>query len=127
MKASFALMKSVHVDSQGGLLLQNIFDSSVGIVEIANMRETSGKAMPAKMEGLADDLRAKGENPFAVRHSMPDISAILGCVGWVNAADGLTTQLKDLNIETECSAGRWRGRSTTRTQAMATGSPPGSG
>lgn len=101
MKASFVLMKSLHADSQGGVLLQNIFDSSVGIVEIANMRETSGEAMSAKMEGLADDLRAKGEKPFVVRHSMPDISAILGRVGWVNAADGLTTQLKDLNIETQ--------------------------
>ncbi|GAJ15049.1 unnamed protein product, partial [marine sediment metagenome] len=55
----------------------------------------------ARMDRVADDLRAKGYKPFIVRSTLPDISTILASVGWVNAADELITQLKAQNMDAQ--------------------------
>jgi len=52
-----------------------------------------------KLEATADRLRSKGYKPFIMRHNLPEIAAIIGPVGWVNAADELIQQLKDTNVE----------------------------
>lgn len=101
MKPSFVLMKGVHVETQGNLLLHNILDSDVEILELTDIREAFGGVVSEKMDRVADNLRARGYNPFIMRHTIPDISAILGPVGWVNAADELITQLKDQNIDAQ--------------------------
>lgn len=99
MKPSFVLVKGLHVETQGNLLLHDILDSDVEILEISNIEDIFSGVVSERMDGVADDLRAKGYKPFIMRHTLPDISAILGIVGWVDAADELVTQLKEQNIE----------------------------
>ncbi|MBE9514008.1 MAG: pyridoxal-phosphate dependent enzyme [Chloroflexi bacterium] len=101
MKPSFVLIRGVHVETQGNLLLHNILDSDVEILKIGDMSQISGSAVYEAQDRLADDLRSKGYKPFVMRHAIPDISALLGPVGWVNAADELITQLKAQNMEAQ--------------------------
>ena len=101
MKASFVLIKGVHVETQGNLLLQNILDSDIEILELTDIRDAWGGVVSEKMDTIADGLRARGYKPFIMRHTIPDISAILGAVGWVAAADELITQLKEQNIDAQ--------------------------
>lgn len=101
MKPSFVLIKGVHTETQGNLLLQNILDSVVEILELTDIREAFGEVVSEKMDRVADDLRGRGYKPFVLRHTLPDISAVLGAVGWVKAAEELITQLKDRNIDAQ--------------------------
>ena len=103
MKSSFVLIHSLHNETQGNLLLHNILDSDVEILEITDMNEVflKGGAVSERMDKLADDLRARGYKPFIVRHVLPDISAIVSSVGWVNGANELITQLKEQNIDAQ--------------------------
>jgi D-cysteine desulfhydrase family pyridoxal phosphate-dependent enzyme len=99
MKPCFVLTKGVHVETQGNLLLQNILDSEVQILELTDIRDALGGVVSEKMDKLADDLRGKGYKPFIMRHTIPDISAILGVVGWMTVADELITQFKEQKID----------------------------
>jgi 1-aminocyclopropane-1-carboxylate deaminase/D-cysteine desulfhydrase-like pyridoxal-dependent ACC family enzyme len=101
MKPSFVLVRGIHNEPQGNLLLQDILGSDIEILELTDIMEVLVKGGPVsqKMDRMAEDLRANGYNPFIIRHDIPDPSAILSPVGWVNAADELTTQLRDRNIE----------------------------
>ena len=101
MKSSFVVIKGVHVETQGNLLLHNILGSNVDILETTNIDETSGRVVSEKMDRSAEDLRARGYNPFIIRHTIPDISAILSVVGSIDTADELTTQLKEQNIDAQ--------------------------
>ncbi len=101
MKPSFVLVKGVHIETQGNLLLQNILDSDVAILELTDIGAIFGDVVSERMNQVADDLRAQGYKPFIVRHTIPDKAAILGSVGWVNAADELITQLKEHHIEAQ--------------------------
>lgn len=101
MKPSFVLVRGIHNEPQGNLLLQDILGSDIEILELTDIMEVLVKGGPVsqKMDRMAEDLRANGYNPFIIRHDIPDPTAILSPVGWVNAADELTTQLRDRNIE----------------------------
>jgi D-cysteine desulfhydrase family pyridoxal phosphate-dependent enzyme len=101
MKPSFILIKDAHCEMQGNRLLHGVLDSDVEVIELADIGAIFGEAVSEKMEKAADDLRAQGFEPFIIRHALPDISAILGTVGWVNAADELVAQLKEQNIEAQ--------------------------
>ena len=101
MKPSFVLLHGVHSEVQGNLLLQNILDSDIEILELTDVRDAWGGVVSEKMDTIADGLRARGYKPFIMRHTIPDISAILGAVGWVAAADELITQLKEQNIDAQ--------------------------
>lgn len=101
MKSSFVVIKGVHVETQGNLLLHNILDSDVDILEITNIDEVRGRVVSEKMDKSAEDLRARGYNPFIIRHTIPDISAILSVVGSIDTADELTTQLKEQDIDAQ--------------------------
>lgn len=101
MKPSFVLIKGAHCETQGNLLLHNILDSAVKILELTDITAIFGEVVSAKMEEMADGLRAEGYRPFIIRHTIPDISAILGTVGWVNAAAEFVAQLKDQQIEAQ--------------------------
>jgi len=92
MKPRFVLTKGVHTQTQGNLLLHNILDSEVEILELGDM-------VAEKLDAAADQLRSEGYKPFIMRHNLPEIAAIIGPVGWVNAADELIQQLKDNNIK----------------------------
>jgi len=99
IKASFILLRGVHNEVQGNLLLHNILDSDIEIIELTDIHEAWGRLVSERMEAVADDLQNRGYKPFIMRHIIPDISAILGTVGWVAAADELITQFKDQDIK----------------------------
>jgi len=101
MKPSFVLLKGVHTETQGNLLLQNILDSEVEILQFSDMTQLSGPLVTEKMEAAAQRLRSKGYNPFIVKHNVPEIAALVGPVGWVNAAEELVQQLKDGDIKAD--------------------------
>jgi len=100
MKPSFVLDKGIHVENQGNLLLQRILDSDVEILELAR-DDVSADELSQRMDGIAAALSRKGYKPFIIRHILPDISAILGIVAWVDAADELATQLKRMDIKVD--------------------------
>lgn len=99
MKPSFVLLKGVHTETQGNLLLQNILDSEVEILEFSDMTQLGGPLVTEKMEAAAERLRSKGYKPLIVKHNLPEIAAVVGPVGWVNAAEELMQQLEDNNIK----------------------------
>jgi len=101
MKPSFVLVKDAHCEIQGNLLLHNVLNSDIEILELADIGAIFGEVVSEKMNKVADDLRAQGYKPFIIRHAIPDVSAILGTVGWVNAADELTAQLNAHDIEAQ--------------------------
>lgn len=99
MKPSFALIKGVHTETQGNLLLHNILGSEVGILEVADMNMMKGDFIKDKWDEMAENLKSQGKKPFIMRHALPDISAVLGVVGWINVADELQSQFQALGIE----------------------------
>ena len=99
MKSSFVLFKGIHNETQGNLLLQNILGSSIEILETADMSLVQGSFISDKLDAVAEDLKSKGETPFVVKHSLPEIPAVLGVVGWVTAAEELNQQFEKLGIE----------------------------
>jgi len=99
MKPSFVLVRSEHCEIQGNLLLHNILGSDVELLEVTDIGAIFGNTVSEKMDQIADKLRTQGYKPFIIRHTVPDISAILATVGWVNAAAELVTQLKDYGAD----------------------------
>nr|MBC8276549.1 pyridoxal-phosphate dependent enzyme [Chloroflexota bacterium] len=102
MKPSFVLIKDQHCDIQGNLLLHSILDSVVQVMELADIGAIFSDIVSDKLDEVAAELQASGYKPFIIRHTIPDISAILGTVGWVNAADELVNQLIKRNIRAQC-------------------------
>ncbi len=98
MYCNFVLMKDIHPEIQGNLLLQNIMDSEIEIWDVPH-EAVFGDAMSNKLDHVADCLRAKGYNPFIIRHAYPDISTILSSVGWVNASVEIFQQIESLKIK----------------------------
>jgi len=101
MKPCFVLIKDQHRDIQGNLLLHSILDSVVQILELTDIGAIFGDIVSDKLDEVAAELQASGYKPFIIRHNIPDISAILGTVGWVNAADELVNQLIKRNIKAQ--------------------------
>jgi len=101
MKASFVLLKGVHIETQGNLLLHNILDSEVEILEFSDMTQLGGPFVTEKLEAAAERLRSKGYKPFIVKHNLPEIAAVIGPVGWVNAAGELVEQLRARNLKAD--------------------------
>ncbi len=99
MMPSFALIKGVHTETQGNLLLHSILGSEVEILEVADMNMMKGDFIMNKWDEMAESLKSRGKQPFIMRHTLPDISAILGVVGWINVADELNNQFEALGIE----------------------------
>jgi L-cysteate sulfo-lyase len=91
------LVKGVHVETQGNLLLHNILNSTVNILEVSDPGEMF-TSMPEKMRELADELRGKGRNPLVIPAGafLP-----LGTAGWVTAAEEIDEQLRDQKIDVQ--------------------------
>jgi L-cysteate sulfo-lyase len=97
MEPYLVLVKGVHVETQGNLLLHDILDSTVNILEVTD----PGKmftTMPKKMGELAQELRGKGRNPLVIPAGalLP-----LGTSGWVSAAEEINEQLADQRIDVQ--------------------------
>lgn len=97
METYLLLVKGVHVETQGNLLLQNILNSAVNIFDVADPSEMF-TTMLKKMNELADELRSKGRNPLVIPAGA-DVP--LGIVGWVNAAEEIGQQLKEQKIDVQ--------------------------
>jgi len=94
MEPYLVLVKGVHVETQGNLLLHDILNSKVTILEVSDPGEMF-TTMPKKMNELADKLRSKGRKPLVIPAGafMP-----LGTAGWVNAAEEISQQFKEQKI-----------------------------
>ncbi len=97
MEPYLVLVKGVHVETQGNLLLHNILNSTVNILEVNDPGEMF-TTMPKKMNELADELRSKGRNPLVIPAGafLP-----LGTAGWVTAAEEINQQLRDRKIDVQ--------------------------
>jgi L-cysteate sulfo-lyase len=95
MEPYLVLVKGVHVETQGNLLLHNILDSTVTIMEVSHPSEMF-TTMPLKMEQLAEELRDKGRNPIVIPAGA---FTSLGTAGWVHAAEEIAHQLRDQGTE----------------------------
>jgi len=97
METYLVLVKGVHVETQGNLLLHNILNSAVNILDVADPSEMFTTLLE-KMNELADELRSKGRNPLVI----PAGAEIpLGTAGWVNAAEEIGQQLKEQKIDAQ--------------------------
>lgn len=94
MEPYLVLVKGVHTETQGNLLLHNILNSTVTIFKVSDPSEMF-TTMPKKMNELADELRSKGRNPLVIPAGA---FTPLGTAGWVNAAEEITQQLHDQRI-----------------------------
>jgi len=97
METYLLLVKGVHVETQGNLLLHNILNSAVNIFDVADPGEMF-TTMLKKMNELADELRSKGRNPLVIPAGA-DVP--LGTAGWVNAAEEISQQLKAQKIDAQ--------------------------
>ena len=97
MEAYLVLVKGIHVETQGNLLLQNILNSTVNILDVTDPGEMF-TTMPKKMNELADELRSQGRNPLVIPAGA---EVPLGTAGWVNAAEEISQQLKDQRIDVQ--------------------------
>jgi L-cysteate sulfo-lyase len=94
MDPYLVLVKGVHIETQGNLLLHNILSSKVTIMEVGHPSEMF-TTMPQRMKKLADELRSKGRNPLVVPAGA---FTPLGTAGWVNAAEEINRQSQDQGI-----------------------------
>jgi L-cysteate sulfo-lyase len=94
MEPYLVLVKGVHVETQGNLLLHNILASSVTIMEVSHPSEMFS-TMPRKMNQLAEELRVEGRNPLVIPAGA---FTPLGTAGWVNAAEEIIRQVQDQKI-----------------------------
>ncbi len=101
MKSSFVLMKGVHNEVQGNLLLQNLLESEVEILESGDMSLLQGSYVSDKLQAVADRLKAKGETPYIMKHNLPEVPAILGVVGWMTVAEELEQQFKQMGLKVD--------------------------
>ncbi|MFQ6122669.1 MAG: D-cysteine desulfhydrase family protein [Dehalococcoidales bacterium] len=97
MQTFLVLVKGIHVEIQGNLLLQNILNSAVKILDVADPSEMFTTLLK-KMNELADELRSKGRNPLVIPAGA---EVPLGTVGWVNAAEEISQQLRDQKIDVQ--------------------------
>jgi L-cysteate sulfo-lyase len=101
MKSSFALLKGVHNEIQGNLLLQNVLGSDVEILDVGDMSLLRGSFIADKLNEIAADKRAKGENPYILLHNLPELPALLGIAGWVTVAEELDAQFKQMGLHVD--------------------------
>ena len=94
MEPHLLLVKGVHAEIQGNLLLHDIIDSSVTILEVSDPIEMF-TTMPKNMEELADEMRQQGRHPMVIPAGA---EYPLGTLGWVRAAQEIHQQLKEMNV-----------------------------
>lgn len=101
MKSRFVLFRGIHNETQGNLLLQNILGSDIEIMQTNDMSQIQGSFISDKLDAVAQQLRAKGETPYIIKHSLPELPAILGVVGWVTVAEELEQQFKQMGLKVD--------------------------
>ena len=97
METYLLLVKGVHIETQGNLLLHNILNSTVNILDIADPSEMF-TTVPEKMNELAEQLRNKGLNPLIIPTGGDTPT---GVAGWVNAAEEIRQQLRAQKVDAQ--------------------------
>jgi len=92
MKSSLVLMKDIHPEPKGNILLHRILGSDIQIADVPHEAVFS-REMSARLDAIAEKLRAKGYHPFIIRHTVPDIATLLSSAAWVNASLELHDQM----------------------------------
>lgn len=94
MEPYLILVRGVHNETQGNLLLHSILKVKVSILDAADPAEMF-TTMPQRMEELAGELRSRGRSPLVI----PAGGATpLGTAGWVSAASEINQQLRERKI-----------------------------
>jgi len=101
MKSSFALLKGVHNETQGNLLLQNVLGSDVEILEVGDMSLLQGTFISDKLQAIADRVKAEGGVPYIMKHNLPERAALLGVTGWVTVAEELDRQFEQMGLKVD--------------------------
>lgn len=94
MEPYLVLVKGLHTETQGNLLLHKLLDSNVKIVEVDDPKKMFSE-INVQMNELSEELKSQGRHPMVVPAGafMP-----VGTAGWVNAAEEISRQFKALNI-----------------------------
>ncbi len=95
MEPYLILVRGIHSETQGNLLLHSILNSVVNILDVADPVEMF-TTMPKRMNELADELRRQGRNPLVIPAGG---TTPLGTAGWVNAAGEIAQQLREQKID----------------------------
>jgi len=95
LESHLVLIKGLHSELQGNLLLHHLLGSKVTILELADISQAF-TVVPRKMEELAEELRRQGRKPLVIPAgaTMP-----LGNAGWFSAAEEIGRQIEDQKIE----------------------------
>lgn len=88
MKTILVLLKGMHPETQGNLLLANLIGADIIAIE-------NGDHVNETIEKLANDLRKKGHKPYIVPVGG---TSPLGAVGYVNAVKEICQQLDEKRI-----------------------------
>ncbi len=101
MKSRFVLLKGVHNETQGNLLLQNVLDSEIEILDAGDMSLLRGNFISDKLQEVAEQVKAKGEKPYVMMHNLPEMPALLGIVGWTTVAEELNDQFDRMGLKVD--------------------------
>lgn len=88
------LVKGVHPEIQGNLLLHHLLNSHIETFDVEDPIEMFTE-IPQKMNELADDLRSSGKNPMVITAGGENA---FGTAGWVYAVEEIANQLRDKEI-----------------------------
>jgi L-cysteate sulfo-lyase len=94
METYLLLVRGVHAETQGNLLLHNILGSTVRILELPAAGEMFSAPLE-RMNELAEELRRQGRHPLVIPAGA---ETPLGTAGWVNAAEEIARQLEEGSI-----------------------------
>lgn len=94
MDPYLVLIKGVHAEMQGNLLLANILNLTINILDVTDPAEMF-TTMRKKMNELADELRSQGRKPLVIPAGAGNS---LGTAGWVDGAEEISKQLEEQKI-----------------------------
>lgn len=94
MEPHLVLIKGVHAEMQGNLLLANILSPAINILDITDPAEMFS-TMYERMNELADELRSQGHKPLVIPAGALNC---LGTAGWVDGAEEISKQLEEQKI-----------------------------
>jgi len=101
MEPVLVLWKGVHVENQGNLFLDSLFDAEVHMID----EGLKGPLRPKTIKALAEELREQGRRPYIIQGGA---SNPLGSLGYVNAVQEICEQLEEQEITAQylvCAVG----------------------
>jgi len=97
MEPHLVLIKGVHAEMQGNLLLANILNSAINILDVTDPAEMF-TTVYERMNELADELRSQGHKPLVIPAGARNC---LGTAGGVDGAEEISKQLEEQKISVQ--------------------------